>query len=337
MHQSILLVVFVTLCLQVPAARAAPAEPKPAAQATDEKARPAPPGITDPGRARRLARAIAADIALYNQEEVQKARTTGVVPEKLAGEIEEGRTLFRARVSPEHAALYKDAISEIVLRSVLAGILPASLSGAEAACLGAEDELPMAQLGPDGSVHGLPVDHRGPMRLAAPPSLSFAKAAIAIGELQRVGGRLAVVAAGPGGRQVAVPVSLENELSCVPLPAAGICKRQRQPTPILAVVGAGAGEPEEKLPAPLTLQVEVLAEKLLVRAAHRAIPTTLAKLDALLKGLIEKHDGAVTIYVNATGGTAWQAVVSTLAISHCRLKAAPAQGFDAVLLGSPPR
>jgi hypothetical protein len=71
--------------------------------------------ITEPQGARRLARAIASDILLYNDESVRKARATGEVPQTLAKEIEEGRALFRSRVSAENEALYQPAIDELVL------------------------------------------------------------------------------------------------------------------------------------------------------------------------------------------------------------------------------
>ncbi len=37
------------------------------------------------------------------------------MPESLAKEIEDGRTLFRSRVSAENEALYQPAIDEVVL------------------------------------------------------------------------------------------------------------------------------------------------------------------------------------------------------------------------------
>lgn len=52
-------------------------------------------------KARRLARIIASDIALYNQELVEEGIRTGRFYELLAGEIEEGKRLFAVRVAPE--------------------------------------------------------------------------------------------------------------------------------------------------------------------------------------------------------------------------------------------
>jgi hypothetical protein len=72
------------------------------------------PMITRRDAARRLARAIASDILLYNNDEVLAARNGGAIPAKLAGELAEGRALYRARVSPENEQLYDPAIDEIV-------------------------------------------------------------------------------------------------------------------------------------------------------------------------------------------------------------------------------
>jgi DNA-binding response OmpR family regulator len=52
-------------------------------------------------KARRLARIIVSDIALYNQEKVEEGIRTGHFSELLAREIEEGRRLFEERVAPE--------------------------------------------------------------------------------------------------------------------------------------------------------------------------------------------------------------------------------------------
>ena len=53
--------------------------------------------IDEPKAAERLAKAILADITLYNDERVRRAQD---LVAELAAEIEEGRTLFRARVEP---------------------------------------------------------------------------------------------------------------------------------------------------------------------------------------------------------------------------------------------
>ena len=71
--------------------------------------------ITQTQSARRLARAIASDIALYHDDTVRQARAGGAIPESLAAGIEEGRALYRDRVTPENEPLFDHAIDDIVL------------------------------------------------------------------------------------------------------------------------------------------------------------------------------------------------------------------------------
>jgi hypothetical protein len=99
-----------------------------ASSAPREVATAAPSAATARGKiiatsdvARRLARAIASDILLYNQDEVEKARRDKVVSEKLAAEIAEGRELFETRVAPELHGAYPAAIEEILLLKKAAG------------------------------------------------------------------------------------------------------------------------------------------------------------------------------------------------------------------------
>jgi len=51
--------------------------------------------------ARRLARAIASDLSLYNEDKIIAGIQHDNLFETLAEEIEEGRALFKRRVSPE--------------------------------------------------------------------------------------------------------------------------------------------------------------------------------------------------------------------------------------------
>ena len=51
--------------------------------------------------ARRLARAIASDLSLYNEEKIVNGITNDNLFETLAEEIEEGRSLFKRRVAAE--------------------------------------------------------------------------------------------------------------------------------------------------------------------------------------------------------------------------------------------
>lgn len=68
--------------------------------------------------ARRLARAIASDLSLYNEEKIVKGVTEDNLFEALHEEIEEGRALFKSRVSPELFArgLYDRALIDILVR-----------------------------------------------------------------------------------------------------------------------------------------------------------------------------------------------------------------------------
>ena len=50
--------------------------------------------------ARRLARAIASDLSLYNEDKIVTGITNDNLFESLAEEIEEGRALFKSRVAP---------------------------------------------------------------------------------------------------------------------------------------------------------------------------------------------------------------------------------------------
>lgn len=79
---------------------------------------PAPTVIDDPARARELARAIAADIHHFNEQDVVRART-GPMPAVLQEEIDQGRELFQQRTSP--SILDRDAIYDAAIREVTVG------------------------------------------------------------------------------------------------------------------------------------------------------------------------------------------------------------------------
>lgn len=51
--------------------------------------------------ARRLARAIASDLSLYNEEKIVKGITNDDLFTSLSEEIEEGRALYKRRVAPD--------------------------------------------------------------------------------------------------------------------------------------------------------------------------------------------------------------------------------------------
>jgi hypothetical protein len=69
--------------------------------------------------ARRLARAIASDLSLYNEEKIVKGITNDDLFTELAEEIEEGRALYKSRVSPElyQKNFYDRALVDILIKS----------------------------------------------------------------------------------------------------------------------------------------------------------------------------------------------------------------------------
>jgi hypothetical protein len=71
-------------------------------------------------KARRLARAIASDISMYNEEKIVKGIEQDNFFDALKDEIEEGRELYRSRVSPELYAqsnYFDRAIVDIIIKS----------------------------------------------------------------------------------------------------------------------------------------------------------------------------------------------------------------------------
>ena len=69
--------------------------------------------------ARRLARAIASDLSLYNEDKIVQGITHDNLFEVLAEEIEEGRALFKRRVSPDlyPRNFYDRAIVDILVKA----------------------------------------------------------------------------------------------------------------------------------------------------------------------------------------------------------------------------
>lgn len=69
-------------------------------------------------KAMRFARAIASDISLYNEAKIVKGIEEDTFFEALKDEIEEGRDLYRSRVSPEidsNTNFFDRAIVDVVL------------------------------------------------------------------------------------------------------------------------------------------------------------------------------------------------------------------------------
>jgi len=76
--------------------------------------------IETPELATRLARAIASDISLYNEEKITEGIQNDSFFESIEAEIAEGRELYRSRVSPDLSArsnFYDRALVDVILRA----------------------------------------------------------------------------------------------------------------------------------------------------------------------------------------------------------------------------
>lgn len=74
--------------------------------------------IDKPERARQLARAIASDLMVYHDKEIQESIKQDQFFEKMHDLIEEGRTLFQRRVSPEiNPIIYDHALLDVILKA----------------------------------------------------------------------------------------------------------------------------------------------------------------------------------------------------------------------------
>jgi len=69
--------------------------------------------------ARRLARAIASDLSLYNEEKIVRGIEHDNLFEELTEEVEEGRALYKSRVAPQlyQRNFYDRALVDILVRS----------------------------------------------------------------------------------------------------------------------------------------------------------------------------------------------------------------------------
>ena len=69
--------------------------------------------------ARRLARAIASDLSLYNEEKIVRGIENDTLFEELDEEVEEGRALYKSRVSPDlyQRNFYDRALVDILVKS----------------------------------------------------------------------------------------------------------------------------------------------------------------------------------------------------------------------------
>ena len=76
--------------------------------------------ITTPEAANRLARAIASDLSLYNEEKIVQGIMNDDLFDVMADEIEEGRALYESRLDPElyrTTNFYNRAIVDILVKS----------------------------------------------------------------------------------------------------------------------------------------------------------------------------------------------------------------------------
>ena len=77
-----------------------------------------PPLIDKPERARQFARAIASDLAMYNEAKLLQGIQNDTLFESMKDEIDEGRQHFCSRVTQEIAAtnLFDRALVDILLK-----------------------------------------------------------------------------------------------------------------------------------------------------------------------------------------------------------------------------
>lgn len=78
-----------------------------------------PEPIDAPELANRLARAIASDIALYNEEKIVKGIKEDSLFEELADEVQEGRKLYESRVAKDlfsQSNFYNQALVDLVFK-----------------------------------------------------------------------------------------------------------------------------------------------------------------------------------------------------------------------------
>lgn len=75
--------------------------------------------IDNPKRARQLARAIASDLTLYHEAKILEGIANDTLFEVMNEEIEEGRELFKSRVTPEiyEQNIYDRAIVDVLVKS----------------------------------------------------------------------------------------------------------------------------------------------------------------------------------------------------------------------------
>jgi len=78
-----------------------------------------PNTIDNPQRARQLARAIASDLTLYHEAKIVEGIQNDTLFDVMSDEIEEGRQLFKSRVTDEifRLNIYERAIVDVLIKS----------------------------------------------------------------------------------------------------------------------------------------------------------------------------------------------------------------------------
>lgn len=74
--------------------------------------------ISNPDLAKRLARAIISDIAIYNRDKVEEGIKNDTIFEILTAELDEGREHFLSRVAPDIGAsnIYDIALVDVLIK-----------------------------------------------------------------------------------------------------------------------------------------------------------------------------------------------------------------------------
>ena len=74
--------------------------------------------IDKPERARQLARAIASDLSMYHEKKIVEGVERDTLFDTMRDEIEEGRALYKSRVTPEifNMGLYDRALVDMLLK-----------------------------------------------------------------------------------------------------------------------------------------------------------------------------------------------------------------------------
>jgi hypothetical protein len=75
--------------------------------------------IDNSKRARQLARAIASDLTLYHEAKILDGIANDTLFDVMSGEIQEGRDLFKSRVTPDiyEMNIYERAIVDVLVKS----------------------------------------------------------------------------------------------------------------------------------------------------------------------------------------------------------------------------